>query len=42
MSTNLTEIKTQTVDAVENRIKELQNTGDIDLPEDYSVGNALK
>ena len=39
---NLTEIKKQTVDAVEKRIKELQETGDIDLPEDYSVGNALK
>jgi recombination protein RecT len=39
---NLTEVKKQTVDAVEKRIKELQETGDIDLPENYSVGNALK
>lgn len=39
---NLQEVKHQTVDAVEERIKELQQTGDIDLPEDYSVGNALK
>jgi recombination protein RecT len=27
---------------VESRIKELRNTGDIDLPENYSVSNALK
>ena len=42
MSKSLQEVKHQTVDAVEDRIKELQNTGDIDLPDDYSVGNALK
>jgi recombination protein RecT len=36
------EIKKKTVDVVDDRIKELQNTGEIDLPEDYSVGNALK
>jgi len=42
MSTSLIEIKKTTVDAVEERIKDLRNTGDIDLPEDYSVGNALK
>ena len=39
---NLMEIKKRTVDVVEDRIKELQNAGEIDLPEDYSVANALK
>lgn len=42
MSNNLMVIKKQTVDAVEERIAEMQKNNEIDLPEDYSVGNALK
>lgn len=39
---NLKEIKRGTIDVAEKRIMQMQNEGEIDLPEDYSVGNALK
>lgn len=43
MSKNsLTEIKKNTIDIAEKRIFQMREKGEIDLPEDYSVGNALK
>jgi len=39
---NLAEIKKNTVDVAERRIREMQNEGELDIPADYSVGNALK
>ena len=39
---NLQEIKKNTVDVAESRIRNMMEEGEINLPEDYSVGNALK
>jgi len=42
MSKELAIKKDDIVDVVSERVNELQNNGDIDLPPNYSVGNALK
>lgn len=42
MSKSLQEIKKNTVDLAEKKIFEMQENNEINLPEDYSVGNALK
>lgn len=42
MGNNLQEIKQETIDLAEKRINEMQQTGELDLPENYSVGNALR
>ena len=42
MSKSLQEIKKGTIDIAEKKIFEMQENNEINLPEDYSVGNALK
>ena len=39
---NLQEIKRQTIDVAEKKIFQMKDKGEINLPDDYSVGNALK
>lgn len=39
---NLQEIKKTTIDVAEKKIFQMKDKGEINLPEDYSVGNALK
>jgi len=42
VSKSLQEIKKGTIDIAEKKIFEMQENNEINLPEDYSVGNALK
>lgn len=42
MANSLQEVKKKTVDVAEKKIFEMQEKGEIDFPNDYSVGNALK
>lgn len=42
MSNELVKQEKTIVDSVQNRIAEMQNKGSIELPNNYSVGNALK
>lgn len=42
MSNELVKQEKTIVDSVQKRIAEMQNTGSIELPNNYSVGNALK
>jgi len=42
MSSNLPQVAKQQVGIVESRVKELQEAGQIELPPDYSVSNALR
>jgi len=42
MSSNLPQVAKQQVGIVESRVKELQDAGQIELPPDYSVSNALR
>lgn len=42
MSSELAKQEKTIVDSVQNRIAEMQNSGSIELPNNYSVGNALK
>jgi len=40
--TSITNIKNETLTKVETQISELQGSGELNFPENYSVGNALK
>ena len=42
MSNELVKQEKTIVDSVQKRIAEMQNSGSIELPNNYSVGNALK
>jgi recombination protein RecT len=42
MSTNLPAVAKQQIQSVENRVSQLQQAGQLDLPEDYSASNALR
>ncbi len=42
MSTNLPAVAKQQIQSVENRVSQLQQAGQLDLPSDYSASNALR